>query len=480
MDSRIIDAIQKQIDTAAPILRRIIALQPAPVRPQYGTAGLTSGKIHYGKTTVELIEQQVDEWQIKTKAVLAGCFGRNSEHKSAFERTIADNHGLYYDAKEELMSIVENGRTVLSAIIEEESLRNKLENKLDNQSNQANAPLVFISHAGNDAEIIRIFIDEILKHGIGLKDENIVCTSFEWTSLTTGDNIPEYIRKNIQSAKVVLAMVSKEFKKSEVCQNEVGAAWALGNTPLNIVLPGTDFNELGWLFSLDKALKIDNTDSLNKLQVDLCARLGFTPQTALHWTPCVTNFLERLGDLMVDEQQNATSDSPDNKSISTNEQEQLNHDRKLFEDFDNHFPEEKFNYSLYRIQTTTHFSDYDSAIWYEIIHWLEKVSNRFLDSDVQDDASILLKSFKELFAFTMQYYSADRISWCTDDDHDVSPERWREIHEAKILSWEPDNYGSELYQKREKIVMETLPTLVSNIETAYNTFRLSVKTKFFK
>ena len=50
MDAIIIEAIQNQIDAVAPILRRIVSLQAAPVRPQYGTTGLTCGKILYNKT----------------------------------------------------------------------------------------------------------------------------------------------------------------------------------------------------------------------------------------------------------------------------------------------------------------------------------------------------------------------------------------------------------------------------------------------
>ena len=45
MESLQLAAIQNQIDSANPILRRIISLQPAPARPQYGVSGLTEGKV---------------------------------------------------------------------------------------------------------------------------------------------------------------------------------------------------------------------------------------------------------------------------------------------------------------------------------------------------------------------------------------------------------------------------------------------------
>lgn len=152
-------------------------------------------------------------------------------------------------------------------------------------------PLVFISHASADKAIIGRFIKDILKEGLGLRDENIACTSFEATGVTIGDDIPIYIRDNIASAQVVLAMVSKAYKASEVCQNEVGASWALGNRPLQILLPDVDFDELGWLLHLKKAARIDQQDCLDNLEEVLCDRLGISLVSPKHWNPCVKNFL---------------------------------------------------------------------------------------------------------------------------------------------------------------------------------------------
>lgn len=154
--------------------------------------------------------------------------------------------------------------------------------------------LVFISHASADKAIIKEFIDKILKEGLGLRDENIACTSFEATGVTIGDDIPGYIKENIAAAKVVLAMVSKAYKASEVCQNEVSAAWALGNRPIQILLPDVDFEELGWLLHLKKAAKIDSQECLDHLEEVLCDRLGLSLVSPRHWNPCVNAFLEKF------------------------------------------------------------------------------------------------------------------------------------------------------------------------------------------
>ena len=156
------------------------------------------------------------------------------------------------------------------------------------------SPLVFISHASKDKEIIKLFVDNILKKGLNLSDKNIVFTSYEATGIVPGDNIPEYIKQNIHSADIVLAMISKNYKASEVCMNEVGAAWALDKTPIQIMLPNTHIDKLGWLIHLDKAAKLDDCDSLDSLMETICEKTGTNIPTAKHWNPCVRDFLSAL------------------------------------------------------------------------------------------------------------------------------------------------------------------------------------------
>lgn len=155
-------------------------------------------------------------------------------------------------------------------------------------------PLVFISHAGNDKAIIKLFIDYILKNGLGLRDDNIVCTSFEENSMKGGEDIPLYIKRTIKDSSVVLSMVSQNYRLSEVCMNEVGAAWALDNSPIQIVLSDVDFDSIGWLVSLKKALKISERDNLDNLCETLYERLGIAKPSIKSWNGAVTTFLEQL------------------------------------------------------------------------------------------------------------------------------------------------------------------------------------------
>lgn len=124
---------------------------------------------------------------------------------------------------------------------------------------------IFISHASKDNELIGKFVDSILLLGMEIDSEIIAYTSREDTGVPAGESIPQFIQDNIACADIVLLMISDNYKNSEVCLNEMGAAWAINKYIIQVMLPNTSFDKLGWLCSLDKALKIDNAESIDGL-----------------------------------------------------------------------------------------------------------------------------------------------------------------------------------------------------------------------
>lgn len=155
-------------------------------------------------------------------------------------------------------------------------------------------PAVFISHSSNDKDIIKSFIDNILIKGLRLDDSQIVCTSLEHYGVEGGNNIPEFICNKIKGAKVFFAMISPNYKSSEVCMNEVGAAWALKKDIIQIVLSETNFDNLCWLINTYKALRVNDRNGLDSLEETLCKAIGITIPTAKHWNPCTEDFLKSL------------------------------------------------------------------------------------------------------------------------------------------------------------------------------------------
>lgn len=134
---------------------------------------------------------------------------------------------------------------------------------------------IFISHASKDKELVNKFVDSIILLGMGLESETIAYTSRDDTGVVPGESIPQFIQNNIACADLVLLMISDNYKNSEVCLNEMGAAWALNKHIIQILLPNTSFDKLGWLESLKKAIKIDCDESIDSLCEVFSNKLDF-------------------------------------------------------------------------------------------------------------------------------------------------------------------------------------------------------------
>lgn len=124
---------------------------------------------------------------------------------------------------------------------------------------------IFISHSSKDQDIINTFVDRFLRLSCGYESSNIVYTSKQITGVAPGEQIPKFIRNNIQTSDLVIFMISQNYKQSEVCLNEMGVAWALEKQIIPILLPNVSFNDIGWLNSLNKAIKIDDNEGLDRL-----------------------------------------------------------------------------------------------------------------------------------------------------------------------------------------------------------------------
>ena len=150
---------------------------------------------------------------------------------------------------------------------------------------------IFISHASKDKELIGKFVDSIFLLGMGMNSETIAYTSREDTGVPAGESIPQFIQNNIACADIVLMMISDNYKDSEVCLNEMGAAWALNKYIIQILLPNTSFDKLCWLCSLDKAIKINNSDNLDGLSEVLTDRLDISVKPSV-WNRNKTDFIK--------------------------------------------------------------------------------------------------------------------------------------------------------------------------------------------
>lgn len=132
-----------------------------------------------------------------------------------------------------------------------------------------NGHKLFISHSSKDKEIVSEFCDRILRLGIGVSSDDIFCTSIEDMNIKNGEDIREHIKDNILSADFSILLISENYKKSEICLNEMGAIWANDNNVRYYLLPNTTFNQIGWLCDTKQAEKINDHVALDKLYNEL-------------------------------------------------------------------------------------------------------------------------------------------------------------------------------------------------------------------
>ena len=152
---------------------------------------------------------------------------------------------------------------------------------------------IFISHSSHDKDIIEKFTDHILQLGIGLSHDGIFCTSIEDMGIKNGEDIRRHIRENVQSADFSFLMISKYYKESEICLNEMGAVWAADNQVRYYLLPDVDFKNIGWLCDTKKTDTLGSAVVLDALEEELTSFYGL-PHRGAAWSRQREIFLEYL------------------------------------------------------------------------------------------------------------------------------------------------------------------------------------------
>lgn len=165
----------------------------------------------------------------------------------------------------------------------------------DSYSLTAGAKKIFISHSSKDKIVIDSFVTHVLRLGCGLQPNDIVCTSLESMGVKTGDDIRNYLKKQIKECDYVFFMISSNYKESGICLNEMGAAWVLNKNVKPFLFPNYDFKDIGWLYEISKGSTLDNENTLDHLRDELLEVYALIekPQTA-DWTSNKKEFSKML------------------------------------------------------------------------------------------------------------------------------------------------------------------------------------------
>ncbi|MBR4268139.1 MAG: toll/interleukin-1 receptor domain-containing protein [Bacteroidales bacterium] len=128
----------------------------------------------------------------------------------------------------------------------------------------------FISHASADKNVINSFVDNILILGCGFRTSDIFCT-LDHSVIRTGDDFRNEIIENMKNCDYIMCFISNNYKQSEVCQNEMGAAWVFNDKRvLPFKFPDIKFNEIGFLNKVKQSADITDGTKLDELYEELC------------------------------------------------------------------------------------------------------------------------------------------------------------------------------------------------------------------
>ncbi|MBO7414943.1 MAG: toll/interleukin-1 receptor domain-containing protein [Bacteroidaceae bacterium] len=140
---------------------------------------------------------------------------------------------------------------------------------LENHSTKTNRK-IFISHSSADELIVKAFVKEILMLGCGFSSHDIFCT-LDHTAIRTGDDFRDKIVENMKGCDFIICMISENYRNSEVCQNEIGAAWTLEDKRiLPFKFPRIKFDQIGFLNVVKQAAEITDKSKLDELYNELC------------------------------------------------------------------------------------------------------------------------------------------------------------------------------------------------------------------
>lgn len=114
---------------------------------------------------------------------------------------------------------------------------------------------IFISHAQIDSTIVNAFCKLILVQALGIKYSDIFNTSLDGSGIRSGNDFRKTIKEKLEESSLVLQFISTNYKKSEICLNEMGAAWVFGATVVPLIIEPHAY-DVGFIHSTTQQIQL--------------------------------------------------------------------------------------------------------------------------------------------------------------------------------------------------------------------------------
>lgn len=155
---------------------------------------------------------------------------------------------------------------------------------------------VFVSHSVKDKEIADAFVDVILHGALSVPIDEIFCISTEGTKIKSGEDWRDNIKENLFSAEVIFFLISPNYKESEVCLNEMGAAWMMEAEVLPLIIEPITYKTVGVIQQPKQIEKLQDEESLDRIKDIIHERLKIENKLIKsdRWTVKKKEFLAKV------------------------------------------------------------------------------------------------------------------------------------------------------------------------------------------
>ena len=123
---------------------------------------------------------------------------------------------------------------------------------------------IFISHSSKDEWLVTPFMEKIIIIGMGIPRSRIFYTSNEDTGIKSGSDFRKAIQIKLQKSTAVIQIITQNYKRSEVCLNEMGAAWVLNKNVIPFIMPPINYQNIGFIHNPTQLLKLNDERNLFK------------------------------------------------------------------------------------------------------------------------------------------------------------------------------------------------------------------------
>lgn len=127
--------------------------------------------------------------------------------------------------------------------------------------------LVFISHSSKDKELALALI-ELLRNALGLRDDEIRCTSVDGFRLPAGAKAEDQLKTEVHAAQAFIGLITSNSLKSAYVLFELGARWAT-NRQMIPLLAGIPTDALEGPLREFNAIAASNAAQLHQLVTDI-------------------------------------------------------------------------------------------------------------------------------------------------------------------------------------------------------------------